>query len=122
MKRLENQVAWVSGAASGIGEAVARLFAAEGASVLLADLQADRGERVASDIRAAGGRAAFTACDVAREADVRASVDAAAREFGALHVVVNCAGIVRIGVLHETDERDWDRVMDVNVKSIFLST
>jgi NAD(P)-dependent dehydrogenase (short-subunit alcohol dehydrogenase family) len=119
--RLENQVAWVSGAASGIGEGVARLFAAEGAAVLLADVQAERGERVAADIRAAGGRAAFAACDVTREADVRASVDAAAGEFGGLHAVVNCAGVVRVGPLHEADERDWDRVMAVNVKSIFLS-
>jgi NAD(P)-dependent dehydrogenase (short-subunit alcohol dehydrogenase family) len=120
--RLENQVAWVSGAASGIGEGVARLFAAEGAAVLLADVQAERGERVAAEIRAAGGRAAFVACDVTREADVRASLDAAAHEFGGLHAVVNSAGIVRIGLVHETDERDWDRVMGVNVKSIFLST
>jgi NAD(P)-dependent dehydrogenase (short-subunit alcohol dehydrogenase family) len=120
--RLENKVAWVSGAASGIGEGVARLFAAEGAAVLLADTQAERGGRVADEIRAAGGRAEFAACDVTRDAEVRASVDAAARAFGGLDVVVNCAGIVRVGPLHEVEERDWDRVMDVNVKSIYLST
>ena len=121
-KRLENKVAWVSGAASGIGEGVARLFAAEGAAVFLADTQAERGARVADEIRSAGGRAEFTACDVTRDAEVRASVDAAARAFGGLDVVVNCAGIVRVGPLHEVEERDWDRVMDVNVKSIYLST
>ena len=121
-KRLENKVAWVSGAASGIGEGVARLFAAEGAALLLADTQAERGARVAEQIRAAGGRAEFTACDVTRDAEVSASVDAAARAFGGLDVVVNCAGIVRVGLLHEVEERDWDRVMDVNVKSIYLST
>src|SRR5688572_14659617 len=101
-RRLENQVAWVSGAASGIGEGVARLFAREGAAVLLADTQADRGRQVAEDILAAGGRAAFTACDVTREQDVRDSVNAAVREFGSLSVIVNCAGIVRIGLIHET--------------------
>lgn len=112
----------MSGAASGIGAGVARLFAAEGAAVLLADVQGERGGRVAEEIRAAGGRAAFAACDVAREADVHASIEAAAREFGGLHILVNAAGIVRIELVHDTDERDWDRVMDVNVKSIFLST
>jgi NAD(P)-dependent dehydrogenase (short-subunit alcohol dehydrogenase family) len=121
-KRLANQVAWVSGAASGIGEGVARLFAGEGAAVVLADTQAERGKRVANEIRAAGGRATFTSCDVTREDDVRASVDAAAREFGGVDVVVNCAGIVRIGLIHETDARDWLKLMDVNVTSIFYST
>lgn len=120
--RLHNQVAWVSGASSGIGEGVARHFAAEGASVLLADVQSDRGERIQEEIRAAGGRATFAACDVTREDDVKMSIDAAATEFGALSIVINCAGIVRIGLLHETDTRDWRRVLDVNVTSIFYST
>src|SRR5688500_5412917 len=102
-RRLDNQVAWVSGAASGIGEGVARLFAAEGAAVLLADTQAERGERVAGELRAAGGRAAFTPCDVTREPEVRASIDAAVQQFGGLHVVVNSAGIVRVGPLDTLD-------------------
>src|SRR5688500_7591266 len=121
-KRLENQVAWVSGAASGIGEGVARLFAGEGAAVLLADTNAAQGRQVADEIRGGGGRAAFAACDVTREQDVRESIDMAARDFGSLSIVVNCAGIVGIRLIHEADEQDWDRVMDVNVKSIFLST
>jgi NAD(P)-dependent dehydrogenase (short-subunit alcohol dehydrogenase family) len=120
--RLANQVAWVSGAASGIGEGVARLFAAEGAAVLLADVQKDVGERIAGEIRSAGGRAQCVACDVTKESDVRASIDAAAREFGSLSIVINCAGIVRIGLLHDASEADWDRVIDVNVKSIYLAT
>jgi NAD(P)-dependent dehydrogenase (short-subunit alcohol dehydrogenase family) len=120
--RLASQIAWISGAASGIGEGVARLFAAEGAAVLLADIQAQRGAEVAEQIRTAGGRAMFTACDVTRDDQVRESVSVAAREFGGLSVVVNCAGIVRIGLLDDIDEAGWDAVMDVNVKSIFLST
>jgi NAD(P)-dependent dehydrogenase (short-subunit alcohol dehydrogenase family) len=120
--RLQNQVAWVSGAASGIGEGVARLFAAEGAAVLLADMQAERASEVAEQIRSAGGRVMFTKCNVTRDDQVKESIDVAAREFGALSIVVNCAGIVRIGLLHEQDEREWDRVLDVNVKSIYLST
>jgi len=120
--RLANQVAWVSGGASGIGEGVARLFAAEGAAVLLADVQVEAGERIAREIRNAGGRAKFVVCDVTKESDVRASLDAAVREFGSLSIVINCAGIVRIGLLHEASETDWDRVIDVNVKSIYLTT
>lgn len=120
-RRLENQVAWVSGAASGMGEGIARLFAREGAAVVMTDVQAGPGERIADEIRAAGGRVLFTECDVAREEDVRASIDRAASEFGGLQIVVNCAGIVQVKLLHELDVRDWDRLMDINVKSIYLS-
>jgi NAD(P)-dependent dehydrogenase (short-subunit alcohol dehydrogenase family) len=120
--RLKNQVAWVSGAASGIGEGVARLFASEGAAVLLADVQAPAGRKVAEEVRASGGRAQFVACDVTSEADVKNAIDVAVREFGSLSIVINCAGIVRIGLLHEASEAEWNHVMDVNVKSIYLST
>src|SRR3954453_1045066 len=113
--RLANQVAWVSGAASGIGEGVARLFAQEGAAVLLADVQGDAGRRVAEQIRDSGGRAHFVSCDGTKDADVKRAIDAAASEFGALSIVINCAGIVRIGLLHEASEADWDHVIDVNV-------
>src|SRR4051812_39745579 len=120
--RLQHQVAWISGAASGIGEAVARLFAAEGAAVGLADLQTERGQKVADEIRAAGGRALFTTCDVARAGDVHTSIEQTAREFGGLSIIVNCAGIVQVKLLVELDEADWDRLMAINVKSIYLST
>jgi NAD(P)-dependent dehydrogenase (short-subunit alcohol dehydrogenase family) len=120
--RLQNQVAWISGAASGIGEAVARLFAADGAVVGLADVQIDRGQRVADEIRAAGGCALFTSCDVSRADQVKTSIEHTAREFGGLSVIVNCAGIVQVKLLDEMDEADWDRLMAINVKSIYLST
>jgi NAD(P)-dependent dehydrogenase (short-subunit alcohol dehydrogenase family) len=120
--RLQNKIAWVSGAASGMGEAIARLFAAEGAAVLMTDVQSDRGTQIATEIRAAGGRATFVTCDVTNESDVRASVDQAATDFAGLQIVINCAGIVHVKLLHELEERDWNRVMDVNLKSIFLST
>lgn len=120
-QRLAKRVAWVSGAASGIGAGVARLFAAEGAAVLLADVQIDAGEAVAAEIRSAGGRATFARCDVSREDDVRTSIDAAAAEFGHLDTVVNCAGIVRVQPLHETAEADWDRLMHINVRSIYFA-
>jgi NAD(P)-dependent dehydrogenase (short-subunit alcohol dehydrogenase family) len=103
-----------------MGEAVARLFAREGASVAMIDVQAERGRMIASEIAAAGGRARFIPCDVTREQEVRASIDAAA-ELGGLHVLVNCAGIVQVKLLHESSEAEWDRLMAVNVKSIFYS-
>lgn len=120
--RLQNQVAWISGAASGIGEGIARLFATEGAAVVLADVQAERGKAIAEAIRVSGGRAMFTACDVTHETQVKESIDAAAKEFGSLSNIVNCAGIVRMGLIHETDAREWQKLMDVNVTSIFYST
>ena len=119
--RLQNQVAWVSGASSGMGDGIARLFAREGAAVALIDLQVDKGRATAEQIRAGGGRATFVECDVRDENAVRFSIEQAVREFGGLHTIVNCAGIVQVKQLHELDVADWDRLMDVNVKSIFLS-
>lgn len=87
----------------------------------LVDVQAARGAAVAEQIRLAGGRAKFLECDVSDEAAVHSSIDQTVSEFGGLQTIVNCAGIVQIKLLHELDAADWDRVMNVNVKSIFLS-
>lgn len=119
--RLQNQVAWISGASSGMGEGIARLFASEGAAVALVDVQTKKGLAIAEEIRAEGGRAIFIECDVRKEAAVRASMEQTVKEFGGLQTIVNCAGIVQVKVLHEVDVADWDRLMDINVKSIFLS-
>src|SRR6266481_2447633 len=119
--RLQNQVACISGAASGMGEGIARLFAREGAAVALVDVQAVKGQVIAEQIRAEGGRAIFIECDVRHETSVRSSIERTVQEFGRLHTIVNCAGIVQVKLLHELDEADWDRLMDINVKSIFLS-
>ncbi|HXJ56799.1 MAG TPA: SDR family NAD(P)-dependent oxidoreductase [Verrucomicrobiae bacterium] len=119
--RLQDQVAWISGAASGIGEGVARLFAREGAAVALVDVQAAKGLAAADHIRAQGGRAIFIESDVGQETGVRTSIEQTVREFGRLHILVNCAGIVQVKLLHELEEADWNRLMDINVKSIFLS-
>ena len=120
-RSLEGQTAWISGAASGIGEAVARLFAAEGANVVLVDVDRDRAEAVRLAIAEAGGRALVVPTDVASEEGVRESIARAIAEFGGLDIVVNCAGIVHVGPLHEYDEAEWDRLMGVNLKSIFFS-
>src|SRR5262245_29725088 len=119
--RLKNQLAWISGAASGMGEGIARLFAREGAAVALVDIQAEKGRAIADQIRTAGGRAVFIKCDVTRESEVRDSIEQTGKEFGGLQIIVNCAGIVQVKQLHELNVTDWDRLMDVNVKSIFLS-
>ena len=119
--RLAGQVAWISGGASGMGEAIAEHFAGQGAAVAISDIQDERGRAVADRIAAGGGRALYVPCDVADAAQVRAAIDATASRFGGLHVLVNCAGIVHVAPLDAYSEADWDRLMGVNVKSIFLS-
>ena len=120
-RRLDGQTAWISGAASGIGAGTARLFAQEGANVALADHRADQAEALAESIRADGGRALAVPADVTDEAAVQASIDRAAEHFGGLHILVNSAGIVRIGLLHETAAEDWDHLMAINVGGIFFA-
>lgn len=118
--RLVGQVAWISGGASGMGEATAKLFAAEGAAVTFVDVQAERGRRVEEEIRAGGGKASFIECDVTQESAVRDSIEQTARD-GGLHIVVNCAGVVHVAPLHEYSEEQWDQLMGINVKSIFFA-
>lgn len=119
--KLEDQVAWISGGASGMGEATAELFAAEGASVAIVDVNEDRGQQLAERIKSDGGLATFIACDVTSEDAVRQSIVETATKFGSLSIVVNCAGIVHVKLLHEYAEEEWDKLMAVNVKSIFFS-
>ncbi|HEY3234666.1 MAG TPA: SDR family oxidoreductase [Polyangiaceae bacterium] len=118
--RLGGKVAVITGAASGIGAATARVFAAEGASVVVADVQEAKGEAVAEEIRSSGGRAAFLKCDVARAEDARRAVEEAVSRFGGLDVLHANAGIEIDKALLDTTESDWDRVMAVNLKGPFL--
>ncbi|MBV7327612.1 SDR family oxidoreductase [Chloroflexi bacterium TSY] len=120
-KRLDGQIAWVSGAASGMGEAIAELFAAEGACVALVDIQVDQGQEIERRIIQRGEQALFVECDVAQEKSVRHSITRTVEQFGGLNILVNCAGIVQVTPLHESSEAEWDHLMGVNVKSIFLS-
>jgi NAD(P)-dependent dehydrogenase (short-subunit alcohol dehydrogenase family) len=113
-------VVLVTGAGSGIGEATALRFGAEGAAVAAADLATERAEAVARRIRDAGGRAVAMTADVSREADCRALVERTVRELGALDILVNNAGIGAVGTVLETDEATFEKVMDVNVKGTFL--
>jgi NAD(P)-dependent dehydrogenase (short-subunit alcohol dehydrogenase family) len=117
--RLENKVAVITGAASGIGEATARMFVREGARVIVADLQDDAGRAVAADL---GAAAHFVHCDVTSEDDIAAAVDAAVSEFGRLDVMFANAGIVGvIGRIAETPADAWDRTVSVLLRGVFLS-
>ena len=121
MNRLEGKVAWISGATSGIGEATARLFAREGARVALVGRRLALSRRIAGELKAEGGEALPIACDVSNERQVRDSIRRTVGHFGRLDIVVNNAGMVHIKPLHEYTERQWDHVMDVNVKSMFFA-
>ncbi|MER9645384.1 glucose 1-dehydrogenase [Mesorhizobium sp. M0199] len=116
--RLAGKVAIVTGGGSGFGEATARLFTKQGAKVVIADLRADAGERVASDI---GDAAHAVSGDVSSAKDVGSIVSETLRHFGKVDIVVNNAGITHINQpLLETDEASFDRVFRVNVKSVYL--
>jgi len=120
--RLAGRCALVTGAGSGIGRESARLFGAEGAAVVAADVDEAGAAETAAAVEAAGGRAAAVRADVSRSADVEAAVGEAERRFGALHVLMNNAGIFpdRDGSPVDTPEDVWDRVLAVNLKGVFL--
>ena len=120
--RLEGKVAIISGGARGMGAAEARMFAREGAKVVIADLLEEEGMRVAAEIGEAGGEALFVNLDVTDETSWRAAVEAAVERFGKVDVLVNNAAILRTQGLLETTEEIWDEVMDVNTKGTFLGT
>ncbi|MFI4986488.1 MAG: glucose 1-dehydrogenase [Alphaproteobacteria bacterium] len=120
--RLKDKVAIVTGAGSGFGEGIARRFAAEGAKVVVADINDQAGRRVTAAIAAAGGVAAYVHADVSAAAEVAAMAAEAARRFGGLDIVVNNAGMAqRNGAMLAVDEATFDRIFAVNVKSIYLS-
>jgi NAD(P)-dependent dehydrogenase (short-subunit alcohol dehydrogenase family) len=119
-RRFEGRVALVTGAGSGIGRATALGFGREGAAVGAADLKLDRAEATARDIVAAGGRALALGADVSKDAECRRLVAETESKLGPLDVLVNNAGIGATGSVLTTDEATWDRLMAVNLKSVFL--
>jgi NAD(P)-dependent dehydrogenase (short-subunit alcohol dehydrogenase family) len=118
--RLRDKVALITGGASGIGRATALLFAREGASVCIVDLDEAGAQAAAQQIVAGGGRAIAQCCDVSQAEDCQRAVQAAVDTFGGLDILFNNAGIIRRTTVLDTTEEEWDRVMAVNVKSVFL--
>src|SRR5215468_7933824 len=121
MRRLENKVAVITGAASGMGRATAIRFSQEGALVVVADLNVTGGESVVRECKENGGNAVFQKADVSSEEQVKAMIDRAVKEFGRLDVTYNNAGLAgALGSIEHTSVEDWDRTFAVLVRGVFL--
>ncbi|MCI3919150.1 glucose 1-dehydrogenase [Paenibacillus sp. TRM 82003] len=118
--RLANKIALITGSGSGIGKSSALLFAAEGATVVVNDLDETKGRETVQEIVEAGGKATFRQADVTDPEQVKAMVDATAAEFGRIDVLFNNAGVSGVGMLHEVEPEAWDRVMTINIRGVFL--
>lgn len=122
MGRLDGKVALISGGARGQGAAEARLFVKEGAKVVFGDILDEEGKRVEAEIQEMGGEAVYLHLDVTREEDWIAAVETSVNTYGRLNVLVNNAGVVVWGTLEDTTVEEWDWVMEVNAKGVFLGT
>ena len=120
--RLENKVALVSGGARGIGAAITKVLAGEGAKVVIGDVLEDAGQATAKEIADASGECVFVRLDVTRESDWESGGGEAISRYGKLDILVNNAGVTSRGIVEEITSDDWSRVMDVNVKGGFLGS
>jgi NAD(P)-dependent dehydrogenase (short-subunit alcohol dehydrogenase family) len=118
--RLAGKIAVITGGAAGMGRTTSLAFADEGASVAILDIQKEAGEEVVALIRKNGGTAEFFETDVSDAWQVDAAFDRIAETFGAYNVLFNHAGTITVKPLHESTEEDYDRLMDINVRSAFL--
>ena len=120
--RLENKVAFISGGARGMGAAEAKLFAREGARVVIGDILEEEGHKTEAEINETGGQCLFVKLDVTKEADWQRAVAATVTRFGRLDILVNNAGIDGSETVEDTDEELWDRMLQINAKGVFLGT
>ena len=120
--RLEGKVALISGGARGMGAEEARIFAREGAKVIIGDISEDEGKAVKAQIAEAGGQALFVRLDVTEESDWTNAVNQAVSQFGKLDILVNNAGISSRAFTDDTAIDAWDKIMEVNSKGVFLGT
>ncbi|MFX0068129.1 MAG: SDR family NAD(P)-dependent oxidoreductase [Promethearchaeota archaeon] len=118
--RLENKVAVITGAASGIGAATARLFAKEGAKVVVADLDEELGRKVVDEIKLMGRESILIKTDVSKWNDARNLIESTIATFGRIDILHNNAGIGLIGTVLETTEDEWEKTIDINLKGVFL--
>lgn len=118
--RLENKVALISGGARGMGAVEAKLFASEGAKVIIGDMLEAEGHQVEAEINEAGGECVFVPLDVSDEDAWERAVNEAVSRYGKLDILVNNAGIYRANTVEDTSSAEWDQVMDVNAKGVFL--
>ena len=120
--RLEGKVAIISGGARGMGASEAKLFAREGASVVIGDVLEDEGRKTEAEINETGGKALFVRLDVTSQSDWDTAVAVAVQRFGGLDILVNNAGILVTSTIEDMSVELWDQVMDVNAKGVFLGT
>lgn len=118
--RLKNKIAIITGAGSGIGRASALAFVREGAKVVVADWGEKNGQETAELVKKQGGEAMFVKVDISNSSNVKNMVKQCLAAYGQVDILFNNAGIVKMGALHETAEADWDQVIDVNLKGVFL--
>jgi NAD(P)-dependent dehydrogenase (short-subunit alcohol dehydrogenase family) len=121
MGRLDNKVAVITGAASGMGRATAIRFAGEGAAVVIADLNQEGGKAAVRECRENGGRAVFQKTDVSAEGEIKAAIDRALDEFGRLDITFNNAGLGgALGPIDQISVESWDRTFAILLRSVFL--
>ena len=120
--RLDGKVAFISGGAQGMGAAEAKMFAKEGAKVVISDVLEEEDKKIEAEINETGGEALFVRLDVTSESDWERAIDATVRRFGKLDVLVNNAGVAVFVEPDDATVADWDRLMAINAKGVFLGT